>query len=87
MAQVIKALVGSGYLVAGQTTWWHWKITFGDAWYFWVDTASQGNVTTEMEILRVINRREGLTTNRAYVQLRNPGTTGTVFHLRVVRVV
>jgi hypothetical protein len=87
MAQVIKGTVGSGWLSAGQTTWWKWKITWGDAWHFWVDTAQSGTfITNKMQILEVVNHRVG-STNWAYIKLHNPGSYGSVFFLRVVRIV
>ena len=50
MAEVVKATVGSGYLGGNQQTWWSWKVTWGDVWMFWVDTASHGAVKRVVEM-------------------------------------
>jgi hypothetical protein len=57
MAQVVKATVGFGWLGAGQTTWWNWKIPYGDAWHFWADNSGLSwlGEIREIEVVRVVN--------------------------------
>ena len=93
MASVVKATVGTGWLGSGQTTWWGWKITYGDAWYFWAEDAGMSpsvGMKRQIEVVRtiaVLERVDSSYVRYALVQLHNPGTQTSSFVLRVVRVV